>query len=341
MLKLSDILREDKKLFALIPSRDTPKKPARGRRNLGEPRDYKAEEDRAQAELFEVMADYRVQRNSGISPQLIQIAQALILCGLPYRSTEATEHTRFSRASDGSQVRVTFYALGKDENGERIPMAYGADRTFLHWCVDRAIKLKNPFVPLSNGIDFMKDIGQKPSGQNYKRLRDSFRRVSSLAIVVERHARAGETRSILPIIAHSHLPQSIQPNGIPIEGPAGIRFGEDFFREINANPVPFPWNILRALDKKPQMQDYMLFLHWRSFAAKSETLITWVAMRDQLWQGDSNPRRIRPRFAEAIKAFRTAWPELNASADSRGLRIGPPKRGQHLFPAYNGEIKHG
>jgi hypothetical protein len=50
-------------------------------------------------------------------------------------------------------------------------MAYGADWTFLHWCVDLAIKLKNPFVPLSNGIDFMKDIGQKPSGQNYKRLR--------------------------------------------------------------------------------------------------------------------------------------------------------------------------
>jgi len=33
MLKLSDILREDKKLFTLMPPRDTPNKPARGRRN--------------------------------------------------------------------------------------------------------------------------------------------------------------------------------------------------------------------------------------------------------------------------------------------------------------------
>ncbi len=339
--KLSQILTEDKNVFALVPAPPKPVTFRKAKRNPNDPRDYKAEEARAQVELFEAMADYRVQRNTGISPQLIQIAQALILCGLPYRSTDATEHTRVSRASDGSLVRVTFYAFGKDEAGKRVPMAYGADRTFLHWCVDRAIKRKDPFVPLSTASDFMRDTGQKPSGQNYARLRAAFRRVSSMAIVVERHAGAGETRSILPIIAHSHLPQSIQPNGIPIDGPAGIRFGEDFFREINANPVPFPWDVLRALDKKPQMQDYMLFLHWRSFAAKTDTLIPWAIMRDQLWQSDSNPRRIRSRFTEAIKIFRTAWPELNAVADSKGLRIGPPRKGQHLFPSHHPETKHG
>lgn len=339
MKKLSQILEGDKHLFGLVPSPVNTLAP-RSKRVPAASRDYRAEEAKAQAELFEVLADYRIQRRDGISPQLIQIAQALILCGLPYRSTDATEHTRVSRASDGSVIRVTFYAFGKDENGERIPMAYGADRTFLHWCVDRSIKLKSPFVPLTSASDFLKETGQQPSGQNYARLRAAFRRVSSMAIVVERHG-AGESRSILPIIAHSHLPQSIHPNAVPIDGPAGIRFGDDFFREINANPVPFPWDILRALDRKPQMQDYLLFLHWRSFAAKNETLIPWATMRDQLWQSDSNPRRIRSRFTEAIKIFRTAWPELNAVADSKGLRIGPPRKGQHLFPSYHPETKHG
>jgi len=188
----------------------------------------------------------------------------LILCGLPHRSTDATEHVRLSRSADGSLIRVTFYALGKDKEGNRIPMAYGSDRTLLHWCVDRAIKFKSNFVPLANAVDFMRDVGQSPTGPNYARLRAAYQRISAMAIVVERFGST-EDRNITPIMKNSRLPASIKrvENEVePIEGPVGIQFDKDFFNEFMRNHVPFPWAMLRTLDQKPQMQDYIVFLHY-------------------------------------------------------------------------------
>lgn len=49
------------------------------------------------------------------------------------------------------------------------------------------------------------------------------------------------------------------------------------------------------------MQDYILFLHWRSFSPNRPSLIPWAAMREQLWQDDKTHSRIRARFADAVR----------------------------------------
>ncbi len=309
-------------------------KPARNPRDRKR-RDHEAEKVDAQASLFDAVVEYGITRKESVTPQLTQIANALILCGLPYRQTELTEITRVSRASNGSQIRVTFYSLRRDAEGKRIPMAFGADRTFLHWAVDKAVKRGNPFVPLAYASEFMRDTGQTQTGPNYARLREAFRRLSSLAIVVERRGKGIEEGSIVPLMGRSRLPTSINPDWIDYDpaAPEGIRFSGDFFNEIMAHHVPFPWQLLRDLSMKPQMQDIVLFLNWRSFAAKSESTIPWAMLRDQLWHDDSNPRRIRTRFNDAIALLKAAWPELNAEATDRGLRIAPPFRGRHLVPS--------
>ncbi len=178
----------------------------------------------------------------------------------------------------------------------------------------------------------MREIGQAPSGQNYARLREGFKRLSSLAIVVERTGKGINEGSIVPLIGSSRLPLSINPEWIDYDpvAPEGIQFSEPFYREITAHHVPFPWALLRDLSIKPQMQDMVLFLNWRSFAAKSDSLIPWESLKDQMWHDDSNPWRIRTRFGDAIKLLKAAWPELNASVTRKGLRIGPPANGAHL-----------
>jgi hypothetical protein len=339
MKKVSQIVSEDKTLFGLVPVKHPSKRIKRT--NPDDPRNYSIEKVAAQESLFETVVNYGIQRKTGVNPDLTQIAHALILCGLRYRKTDAFEYSRCSRAADGSQVRVTFYSCGRDVQGNRIPLAFGADRTVLHWAVDEAIKNKSSFVQLDSTSKFIRDIGQADSGQNYKRLREAFQRVSSLAIVVERYSQGGDqNRTIMPIIEHSHLPGSLMPGSTSITGPVGIRFGESFFKEFSKHHAPFPTSLLRDLAQKPQMQDYIVFLNWRSFAAKTTTHIPWNLMREQLWQDDTNPRRIITRFAEAIEILKIAWPELNAEATTRGLKIGPPTRGQHLFPAHNIETKY-
>jgi hypothetical protein len=165
MKKVSQIVSEDKTLFGLVPVKHPSKRIKRT--NPDDPRNYSIEKVAAQESLFETVVNYGIQRKTGVNPDLTQIAHALILCGLPYRKTDAFEYSRCSRAADGSQVRVTFYSCGRDVQGNRIPLAFGVDRTVLHWAVDEAIKNKSSFVQLDSTSKFIRDIGQADSGQNY------------------------------------------------------------------------------------------------------------------------------------------------------------------------------
>jgi len=65
--------------------------------------------------------------------------------------------------------------------------------------------------------------------------------------------------------------------------------------------VPVLRSLVVATEARPQMQDCMFFLIWRSYSAASESCVEWDKLRDQFWQGDSNRSRIRKRFEEAIK----------------------------------------
>ena len=108
-------------------------------------------------------------------------------------------------------------------------------------------------------------------------------------------------------------------------------FSKKLVESLMASSVPFSKEILRRTRKQSQTQDYWLFLAWRSFGAQKPSLIPWEEVRDQLWQQDSTLRRIKSRFADAIKSLKVIWPELQAEAKDRGLYIAPPKHDVQLI----------
>lgn len=294
-------------------------------------RNYKAEAADAQRSLFDGMLELRDQRLA-LTDNIVQIAQALIFCGMPYRATSEREVTRKSRAADGTIITVVFKAMFQD-----VPLPYGSDRTLLHWMVDKAIKTKSPFVSWSRASDFLKDMQMSTGGRAFSDLRKRYERLACMAITVHRTSSVNE-RFIMPIVRASRLPSSITPASAKeldrTPEILGVQLDEVFFQEVLQHHVPMSETLLRVTDKKPQMQDYMMFLAWRSFAAdaaKKETLIPWDSLREQLWQEDSNPHRIRSRFNLAIAALKNAWPELQAEAKPKGLWIAPPKLGMHLL----------
>jgi len=298
---------------------------------------YEGESEISKSKLVDKMLLHRFERRDGTTPEIVQMSTTLVLSGLPYRPTDAMEIMRTARTARGFE-RTTFYALGKDAAGKRIPMAFGSDRTLLHWCIDRAIKQNHPFVPLPQARVFFDSLGLSVGGKSYILLRESLNRLSGLAVVVE---RGDVDRRVTTIISHSRLPKKGNVEAIDdgYSGPAGIWFGLDFFNEFNQRHVPFLWPVLRSLHKKPQMQDFILFLHRRCSDAKSDSVVPWAMLREQLWQTDTNPWRMRARMSEAIELFKIAWPELNAVAKTDGLAIGPPFKGRHFFPFTTGESK--
>ena len=66
-------------------------------------------------------------RNTGkLGDEVIKIAQAMLLCTLPYSATKESHITRTARLGDGSTLTVTFSTGISD-----VPLPFGSDRKLL------------------------------------------------------------------------------------------------------------------------------------------------------------------------------------------------------------------
>lgn len=296
-------------------------------------RDRQLEERQARIHLAETLANLHDQRRDEEWNELIMVAHCLIVCGLPYQRTDQRQIARKARLADGSHVSVAFTAAIP---GTELP--FGSDRTLLHWMVGRAIRAKSPLVTWRTAKEFLRDAGMnEDSGKNISDLRARYRRLSGLAITVERITASGESHLILPIIEESSLPSSLDLRAEDrgerplLEETHGFKLNPRFFSEVLAHHIPMPWELIRQTRKQSQLQDLMMFLSWRVFSARSPSVISWEGLREQLWQEDSNERRIKERFRHAIQALRAVWPEFRAEARPEGLWVAP-FRGAGLLP---------
>jgi hypothetical protein len=216
---------------------------------LEKKRDRQSEDSASQERFVQDLVRIREKRDAGsLGMQMTQIAQAMVLCGLPYSPTKETKIVRRARLGDGSTVSVTFSA-GLDG----IAMPYGSDRTLLHWMIDKAIKTQSPVVNWDTATEFLRDVGMADSGKNRKDLKERYKRLTGLTIGV---VRKGSTEStvLVPFIEESHLPTSVdlraekQGQGLlKLDEPIfGFRLGDRIFKEILQYHVPVPFELLQA-----------------------------------------------------------------------------------------------
>ncbi len=299
-------------------------------------RDHAAEKHVALGRRAAKMASIRADRDTGVlAAELFQVAQALVLCGLPYQPTSVRHFTRKARLADGSEVSVTF-STGLEDG-----MPYGSDRSLLHFLLDRAIKAQSRFVSWETATEFLNTMHLALGGKNRRDLRQRFERIRGLTIGVKRKAPTGTSTKLMPIIRQSHLPTSVDVNAeqggqgslsLTTDLVYGVEIDELFYADLLAHHVPIPAQIIRATRKQSQLQDLVIFLYWRCYAAQSTSLIPWPYLKQQLWQEDKQSWRIRERFAQAIVTLKILWPELEAEALKTGLMVGPPRNGHYLLP---------
>ena len=176
-------------------------------------------------------------------------------------------------------------------------------------------------------------------GKNRRDLRERFLRLRGLTIGVERKTLTASESEVMPIVRRSRLPTSLERKAeqrgqrLKLNDEMfGIEIDEVFFDELMRHHVPVPEELIQATRRQSQLQDHMLFLCWRCYAAQSASVIPWTYLRQQLWQADSNEWRIRQRFSRAIRVLRVIWPQLRAEATTKGLCIAPPEGGSYLTP---------
>lgn len=313
---------------------------------LTSPRNYSLERRNSRTDLAMAMVRLREARLAP-SPELIMTAQFLILMGLPQRPFAKRSLTRSSRLGSGEWVDITFTAFK-----EGIPLPFGADINVLHFLIHKAILQNSPFVSWETAQEYLDFAGLKKGGKTLKELRERYERLAGMAVLIKRSDEKSDLDHVIPIIETSHLPKSIKKSapaksrtellfGAATEGntgieklPYGFQFSERYFNDFVAHNVPMLKVLITLFSDRPQLQQYVGFLGWRSWSAESQSLIPWTLLKEQLWNADSNVWRIRSQFAEVIEALRIAWPELQAEARPKGLWIAPPLGKVHLIPGY-------
>ena len=270
-------------------------------------------------------------RNTGkLGDEVIKIAQAMLLCTLPYSATTENHITRTARLGDGSTLTVTFSTGIAD-----VPLPFGADRKLLAWVFDRAINSESPMIAWESAWEYQKEMGLKRSGKNNADLRDRFHRISGLNINIERKDASGVAGKNFSIIDTYHLPPSItgrkanpdqQSLGYTADtpelppAPFGISINQTLFHDIRKHHVAVPRRLWLQSKGNSQVQDMVLWLYYRCYAAKTESVIPWSALAEQFPQ-DKNPRRARQHAKEAIAQLRLLWPGVRVEATATGVWV--------------------
>ena len=351
-------------------------------------RDRSGEDERSQLSLFHTAHDIKDLRDSGQMNEIWLVAQALILCGLPYDEVEDTQWEKKARLADGSELTVTFSAMKKG-----VPLPFGQDRGPLYFMVDRALAERRRlqkqidsnvalamtadlteaeralrmekrakildaarFVKWSKASEYLEVTGQQSGGKQYVQLRERMRRISYCGISIERARPNGSEESlVLPIIRSKRVPAwlnsesaSSDSTELSLKGserePAGFEIGPDFFLDVVEHHVPISAAVIQSLLRRPKILDLVMWLCWRSFAAKTDTFIPIDDLRQQLGSTDSNDGRLLAHLRTAIVFLHQAgWDALRAEViasprgqtrkgkpNRNGLKIGPPKKGVHF-----------
>jgi hypothetical protein len=165
-----------------------------------------------------------------------------------------------------------------------VDIPFGTDRSLLHWMTHRAVVTKSPFIPMSSASEYLRDMGMASSGQNIKRVREAFQRIASFALVVQRDSGSQTEQLIMPIIRAAKMPLSMRTTSKGSQMPLLATMGDEqgftlddaVFREFMQHHVPTLAKMIEVTRESPQTQDCMLFLQWRSFAARSKPVFLGI-----------------------------------------------------------------
>ena len=260
----------------------------------------------------------------------ILISKALSDCPLPYRPTQERQITKRTRF-DGRWVKVTYTCARPD-----VAMPYGADTRFMHWLIDRAVQdgrkaeargeKPSRSVTWNSTYEYLRDIGASDGANNYRKTRESFRRLSGLAITIEYETGTGERGKIIPFLEDWYLPKAIdreEMNGqqaLDIDR-YGFTISEPLFKEALKYLITIPRPIWRLTKGNPRKGTLLLWAFTRAYAANGPSVISWDALRDQFWYDESSPWKVKTVMKQVANLLHTLWPEARMCVTDEGVEF--------------------
>jgi hypothetical protein len=296
-----------------------------------------------QQELFDLHDFYN--GDAWREQELLFLSQAL-LGGMPYKRTNERTYTRTFTTSKGP-VTITLTAIGKDFNGNDIPLPFGKDRVVLACALTKARQKARPLVYFHELLDLLATFGEKyhnSGGRNYELSVQRWERLNNCAITIRRgnspaSNKEGKNRFLISDYKlpprrrgpRSKVSPSVTSNDDQIYG---VKFGAEFWQDYLNFCIPMPVPLMRLFADQPMAWDICLLVHWASYSAiqskrrggTGQRKFSMQELIKMLGTSDSNPRRLRDIIKQVLSEIRVVWPQVNVDFDDKvQLIIAPPK----------------
>jgi len=272
------------------------------------------------------------QNNKATS--LLVTAQALVLCGLPYKKIKETHYQRFAKTPQGS---LTMTITAQDP---KYPIPYGRDRALLAWVTTKAIQGKSPVVQWKSTNEFMKTFNIDQGGKDYKLVWNSWQRLARASILLNYSTSdAGENVRSFPFFESTFVPGPPVMSGKVVDIRSRMLPGFCYYIELSntlwehlkKHPVPLSLELMKQFKNEPKAWDFAAFLSWRSFLCRMNVKVAripWPDLVQQLGSCDKDQKQLRKSLKRVLKKVQIYWPELRAEFKVGGLlEIRPPFMG--------------
>lgn len=249
-------------------------------------------------------------------------SRPFVLCGLPVRRPP-----RNSVLHERRNGQFVLQVTGHPSYG----LPWGQDRLVPIFLATQAVRQKSPRITFESASEMLDTFAMQQGGSQYRRLVASFQRIFGATIFFgtdcQTERAAVVHRARFNFMSEARIWYSRDPDQklLPGECQNMIVLSDEFYREIQAHPIPTDLEAAKALSSSPAALDLFMWLSYRCFTAKGKERVSLFGdfgLVSQLGSIEyARPRKFREKLEGWLDLIRTMWPECPAVIDKDGLGL--------------------
>ena len=209
-------------------------------------------------------------------------------------------------------------------------LPYGSiPRLLITWMIREARRRETPVLQLGNNYGkFMESMGLQPKGgkdRYYHKVRDQVRRLHSCKMLVKTDNKRVDGLETVGLLRQSNFFGEVGQG--KMHEPAELVLDGDFYNEIIEHVIPVNLIAMRALSGSPLSLDLYMWLPYRLFKLKRQTIIPWDSLKGQFGTGIKSTPKFTQNFKERLNDVAMFYPELRQCVefvDRQGLLLRKP-----------------
>ncbi len=257
-------------------------------------------------------------------------SRPFVLCGLPIRRPAKTV-LEYTRQNGRFFLNITGHP--------RFGLPFGQDRLIPIWVATLALRQGDRVIRFETASQILDTFGLAKDGKTYRRLVEGFKRVFAATIFFGTEQQRDQ--AVFVDWGRFHFfdrmqvwfTRQVEQRSLPAEDFQNvIVLSEQFWKEIQAHPIPVDLHVVRALADSPGNLDFYMWLAWRCWTASEPEeripLFGEAGLVHQLGTPDyTRERRFRQRVGQWVRIVRALWPQCPAllAPDKEHLLIRPSR----------------